>query len=586
MATAEMSKSRVSTNGGARPVRVGDLLVDRGVISKEQLGQALEAQRSQGHQRLLGEVLLELKFASEEQILECLADAYGVPYARISAKVADPKVLEMLPREFVERHNVLPLFHVAGKLTIAVPEPSNVFLIEEIQRAVNCPVQIVAATSNDIRTTLQAYLPQANVFVIDDLVEDIKDDALTLVEQQIADLSNFDDSAADQSPIIKLVNYIIYAAVQERASDIHLEPGDKSLRIRYRVDGNMFEKMRPPFQMTPALVSRIKIMAGMDISERRVPQDGGITVMVNKRAVDLRVSTMPGKMGEKVVMRVIDNRGAQVTLDKLGFSFDMLAKWRSIVNQPNGIVLVTGPTGSGKSTTLYATLSEIVDDTINISTVEDPVEYQLEGVNQFQTNDKAGFTFAKALRALLRQDPDVIMVGEIRDQETGRIATQAALTGHLVVSTLHTNDAPSAVTRLFNVGIEPYLVAASLKGVLAQRLLRKICSHCKEPAELPGTVRKALDRLIGAGPGVDTLYKGAGCPKCRSSGYSGRVGIYELFAPDDETMDAVSRGATLQELRKLAVASGQYTTLAQDGLEKIRAGVTTVEELFSAVTTE
>ena len=568
----------------SRPIRVGDLLVERGVISQDQLSQALEAQKAQGHKKLLGEILLELKLVSEEQVLEAISDAFGVPFARLSPKLADPKVLEILPREFVEKHNVLPLFHINGKLTIAVPEPSNVFLVEEIQRVANCPVQIVAATANDIRSTLQLHLPQSNVFVIDDLVEDIKDDALQLVEQQISDLSNFDDSAADKSPVIKLVNYIVYSAVQERASDIHIEPGDKSLRVRYRVDGNLYEKMTPPYQMTPAIVSRIKIMAGMDISERRVPQDGGITVMINKRAVDLRVSTMPGKQGEKVVMRVIDNRGAQVTLDKLGFSFDMLTKWRSIVSQPNGIVLVTGPTGSGKSTTLYATLSELVDESTNISTVEDPVEYQLEGINQFQTNEKAGFTFAKALRALLRQDPDVIMVGEIRDAETGKIATQAALTGHLVVSTLHTNDAPSAVTRLFNVGIEPYLVAASLKGVLAQRLLRKVCSSCKESVDLSTPMRKAFDRLVSTGVNVDTFYKGAGCPKCRNSGYSGRVGVYELFAPDDETMDAVSRGATLQELRRLALASGQYTTLAQDGIEKVRAGITTVEELFSAVT--
>jgi type IV pilus assembly protein PilB len=567
-----------------RPVRVGDLLVSRGVLTAEQLAQALAAQAADGHRRLLGEVLLELKLATEEQILEALADAYGIPFARLTPKLADPKVLDLLPREFIEKHSVLPLFLVAGKLTVALADLSNVFLIEEVQRLASCAVQVVAATSRDIRSTLQLHLPEANIFVIDDLVEDIKDDALTVVEQQAADVSNFDDSAADQSPVIKLVNWIVYSAVQDRASDIHIEPAEKMLRVRYRVDGNLFEKLRPPYQMTPAIVSRIKIMAGMDISERRVPQDGGITVMVNKRAVDLRVSTMPGKFGEKVVLRVIDHRDSQFSLDKLGFSFDMLTRWRRILHEPNGIVLVTGPTGSGKSTTLYATLGELVDDTTNISTVEDPVEYTLERVNQFQTNEKAGFTFAKALRALLRQDPDVIMVGEVRDQETGRIATQAALTGHLVVSTLHTNDAPSAVTRLFNLGIEPYLVAAALKGVLAQRLLRKVCTNCKETVELAAPLRAALDRLAGNGPRVEAVYRGAGCARCRNSGYSGRIGVYELFAPDDETMDAVSRGATLQELRKLAVSSGKYTRLVEDGLEKVRAGITTVEELFSAVT--
>jgi type IV pilus assembly protein PilB len=572
----------------AKPVRVGDLLVSRGVITAEQLAKALATQKEQGHKRLVGEVLVEQKLVTPEQLLEALAEGYGVPFVRLSPRMVDPHCLELLPREFLDKHTVAPLFHVGGKLTVAMADPANVFLIEEIQRLANCPVQIVAATAADIRATLQSQLPQANVFVIDDLVGDMKDDALHVVEQQVQDLSNLDDSAAGDSPVIKLVNYIIFSAVQERASDVHIEPGERSLRVRFRVDGNLYEKMKPPFQMSPAIVSRIKIMAGMDISERRVPQDGGITVVVAKRSIDLRVSTMPGKFGEKVVLRVIDNRGSNITLDQLGFGFEMLAKWRSIVQQPNGIVLVTGPTGSGKSTTLYATLKELVDVSVNISTVEDPVEYQLEGINQFQTNDKAGFTFAKALRALLRQDPDIVMVGEIRDQETAKIAVQAALTGHLVVSTLHTNDAPSAITRLYNIGVEPYLVAASVKGVLAQRLIRKVCKDCKEPAELPAPLRSALDKLSASAgvPTVETTYKGRGCRKCRNTGYSGRIGIYELFAPDDELLDAVSRGATLQELRRLALGSGKWVTLAQDGLDKVRAGITSVEELFTAVAAE
>ncbi len=379
------------------------------------------------------------------------------------------------------------------------------------------------------------------------------------------------------------MNYIVYAAVQDGASDIHIEPDDNRLRVRYRVDGRLYEKLTPPHSMLPAVVSRIKIMAGLDISERRVPQDGGITIVIDKRQIDLRVSTCPGKFGEKVVIRIIDTRNAMTRLDALGFSSAMLRTFRETIKQPNGVFLVTGPTGSGKSTTLYASLNELNDESVNISTVEDPVEYNLQGVNQFQTNDKAGFTFAGALRSLLRQDPDIIMLGEIRDQETARIATQAALTGHMVLSTLHTNDAPSAITRLYNVGVEPYLVAASIRGVQAQRLVRKICPHCKEPLPLTHSVERTLTQLVPVGdPPLETVYHGVGCAKCRDTGYSGRLGIYELMVPDDLCLDLISRGAGLQELRRHVNQAGGYTTLRQDGIDKVRAGLTTLEELFKA----
>jgi len=563
------------------PIRIGDLLLKAGYVTQEQIEQAVQQQRDSGHKKLLGEVLVDLELVSEEQVMEVLARAYGIPFARISPRLADPKTIDLLPREFLEKQNVLPLYHVAGKMTIAVPEPTNVFLIEEVQRLAGCPVQIVAATAKDISSTLQAYLPNANVFVIDEIVEDIVAEDLTLVEQEITDLGSLEEGAS-KSPVIKLVNYIIHTAVQEGASDIHIEPGEKLLRVRNRVDGRLFEKLRPPFQMQPAVVSRIKIMAGLDISERRVPQDGGITVLMNGRPIDLRVSTMPGKFGEKVVIRIIDNRSAMTSLEKLGFSFEMLQRFRTAINTPNGVVLVTGPTGSGKSTTLYSALNELNDEAVNICTVEDPVENNLGGINQFQVNDRAGFTFANALRALLRQDPDIIMVGEIRDQETARIATQAALTGHLVLSTLHTNDAPSAITRLFNIGVEPYLVAAAVRAVLAQRLLRKICTHCKESIEPPTAMRKTLIRMAGGSCDIDTVYQGVGCQKCRNTGYAGRIGVFEYFAPDDELADAISRGASLQELRHMANASGGFTTLGRDGFDKIKAGLTSVEELFKA----
>jgi len=540
--TPPITKSASAVGDGAIPrsVRVGDLLLEKGLITPEQVDQALEHQKHKGHKKLLGECLVELKFVTEEQVMQVLAEAYGVPFARISPKIADPKIVELLPREFLEKQCVLPLFLVRGKLTLAVHEPSNVFLSEEVERMTGYDVQVVASTAKDIHNTLQNHLPNANVFVIDEIVDDIEENDLSLVEKQITDLSDL-ESAAGDSPVIKLVNYLIYTAVQEAASDIHIEPGDQELRVRYRVDGRLHEKMSPPYQMLPAVVSRVKIMAGLDISERRMPQDGGICVMINKRQIDLRVSTMPGKFGEKVVIRIIDKSNTMASLEKLGFAYDMLELYRTVIAQPNGIILVTGPTGSGKSTTLYATLNEINDEAKNISTVEDPVEYNLPGINQFQTNDRAGFTFPSALRSLLRQDPDVIMVGEIRDEETGRIATQAALTGHLVFSTLHTNDAPSAVTRLFNIGVEPYLVAAAIRAVLAQRLVRKICS----------------------------------------AGYAGRIGIYELFVPDAEALDAVSRGATLQELRRMAEHAG-YHTLRGDGIDKVRAGLTTIDELLTA----
>lgn len=554
---------------------LGQLLLTRGLVKQEHLDRALEEQKRSNHQKLLGEVLIELRICSEDQICEALAEAYGVPYARVSPKVADPKAIEMLPKEFLEKHSVLPLFLVEGTLTVAVPEPANVFLIEEIERLAGYPVQVVAATTHDIRATIQAYLPSENVFVIDDIIDDVKPEEFSLIERQVEDISNLEQMAGD-SPVIKLVNYCIYNAVKDGASDIHIEPGENVLRVRYRIDGRLTEKLRPPFAMQAAIASRIKIMAGLDISERRLPQDGGIHVMMEKRPIDLRVSTMPGKYGEKVVVRIIDNEKASVSLEKLGFGYDTLKQWRKLIASPNGILLVTGPTGSGKTSTLYASLQEMNNPDVNICTVEDPVEYALAGINQFQVNEKAGFTFASALRSLLRQDPDVVMVGEIRDPETAKISTQAALTGHLVLTTLHTNDAPSSITRLFNLGIEPYLVGASLSGVLAQRLVRKLCQTCKE-AYAPSINEKRMLEKFGAP--VETLYRPKGCPRCRNLGYHGRIGIYELLLIEDRLNERISQGAALNEIRELARELG-LKTLRCDGVEKVKGGITTLEEVY------
>jgi type IV pilus assembly protein PilB len=561
--------------GTATRKPLGQLLLEKGSIKPDQLDRALEEQRRSNHQKLLGEILVEMRSCTEDQVTEALAQGYGVPYARISPRIADPHAVALLPREFLEKHQVLPLFLVEAMLTVAVSEPANVFLLEEIERISGYNVQLVAATSRDIKATLQTYLPNDKVFVIDDIIEEVDPNEFALIEAKIEDITNLEEAAGD-SPVIKLVNYCIYNAVKDGASDIHIEPGDGVMRVRYRIDGRLTEKLRPPHLMHAAVASRIKIMAGLDISERRLPQDGGIHVMMDKRPVDLRVATMPGKHGEKVVVRVIDNDKASVNLEKLGFGYDMLNQWRKLISLPNGILLVTGPTGSGKSTTLYAVLQELNAGDVNICTVEDPVEFNLAGVNQFQVNEKAGFTFATALRSLLRQDPDILMIGEIRDTETARLATQAALTGHLVLSTLHTNDAVAAVTRLFNLGIESYLVGATLSGVLAQRLVRKLCQRCREPYDPTAHEHRLIDKLAGD---VQTLYRPKGCPACRNLGYTGRIGIYELFIPSDAMFERISQGASLNELRESARAAGMVT-LRTDGIEKVKAGITTLEEIY------
>lgn len=557
------------------PKQLGNLLVERGVITKEQLEQALEEQRSHGQNRLLGEILVTMGFADEQTVMAALAESYGVPFARITPRIADPRAIECLPREFIDTHTVLPLFRVHDTLTVAVSEPANLFLAEEIQRLANATVQLVAATAADIRSTVQAYLPAANVFVIDEIYADVDVQEFAVVESQALDLGDVEEMSG-QSPVVKLVNFVIYQAIHERASDIHIESEEGRCRVRYRVDGRLVTKLMPPHQMHPAVVSRIKIMAGMDISERRVPQDGDVHVAIDGRPVDLRISTMPGRHGEKVVIRIIDTRNTLLPVEKLGMATDMVERWRAGIRSPHGMVLVSGPTGSGKSTTLYSALGEINSDDLNISTVENPVEGRISGVNQFQVNVKAGFTFATALRSMLRQDPDVIMVGEIRDLETATVATQAALTGHLVFSTIHTNDAISAVTRLINMGIEPYLVGAMLRMVLAQRLVRKVCPHCKEPVAPNEAVRRAIEEEIGE---CKELYQGPGCARCRGTGYAGRVGIFELFTPDEVLLESVVNGVSLQELRRAAGEQG-HKGLRSDGLRKVALGLTTYEEII------
>jgi type IV pilus assembly protein PilB len=437
-------------------------------------------------------------------------------------------------------------------------------------------IQIVAATAKDIRRMITS-LPNSKVFVIDDIIEDSEGTDVTLIEDAIEDIGDVEEIAG-QSPVIRLVNYIVFNAVKEGASDIHIEPADRCMRVRYRIDGRLYKSLEVPQHLLNAVTSRIKIMASLDISERRLPQDGRVHVMLEGRKIDLRVSTFPTTRGEKTVIRILDTRAVSLNLEDLGFAEDILCNFQQNLRVPNGIILVTGPTGSGKSTTLYAGLNSISSMENNVCTVEDPIEYHLPLINQFQVQEKIGLTFSRALRTLLRQDPDVIMVGEVRDEETARTAIQAALTGHLVLSTLHTNDAPSAITRLINMGVEPYLIGAALNMVLAQRLVRRICAKCRQTYEPPRTIRKTLERM---GYEFETFYKGAGCRACRNTGYRGRIGIHELLTVNDELRDAVVANPAISNLRAIAERNG-LISLQHDGFRKVREGITSYEEIFQA----
>ena len=559
------------------PARLGSLLVQKGYLSQEGLESALSEQHQGRKGKLLGEILIEVDACTEDQVAECIAAECGVPYAKLETRIFDAKIIDVLPREFIEKNLVLPLFVVGDTLTLAVCEPSNLFLIDEAEKLAKLKVQIVVATAKDIRRMITT-LPNSKVFVIDDIIDGSDAGDVTLIEESIEDISDVEEGAG-QSPVIRLVNFIIYNAVKEGASDVHIEPADRCLRVRYRIDGRLYKSLEVPSHLLSAVTSRIKIMGGMDISERRLPQDGRIHVMLDGRKIDLRCSTFPMARGEKTVIRVLDTRSVSLVLEDLGFSEDILKGLHTEIRAPNGIALVTGPTGSGKSTTLYAALNGISSMDNNVCTVEDPIEYHLPLINQFQVQERVGLTFSKALRTLLRQDPDVIMVGEIRDEDTARTAIQAALTGHLVFSTLHTNDACSAITRLINIGIEPYLLGAALNMILAQRLVRRICPKCRQQYEPPRNVRKALERM---GHEMPEYFRGVGCKRCRNTGYSGRVGIHELLVLDDALRDAVINDPSIGNIRHMAEQRGMIT-LRMDGFRKVREGLTTIEEILHVV---
>jgi len=551
-----------------------DVLLQQGKISQQQY-QHLRQQQLLQPDGQTEQILAESDFVNAEGILRAKAQMYGMEFRSIMPEQLDRNLFEQLGVEldFARKNYVCPVNVSDGTLVIATSDPANIFAIEDVKRKTSMDVKVVLCRPENIEVLCDAMREEIIDYDVDNIISDMTD--VEVVEDVKKDFEDL-ERMAGQSPVIKFVNYLISNAINSGASDIHIEPKDKQTRIRYRIDGVLFETMQCPAKMHPATVSRIKIMANLDISERRLPQDGKVSVIVGGRAIDLRISVLPTNRGEKVVIRILDSKSVMHGLECLGMEQGTLEQFSKQITMPNGIFLVTGPTGSGKSTTLYAALAQMDGDKLNISTVEDPVEYELDFCNQVQVQEKIGLSFASALRSLLRQDPDIIMIGEIRDQETARIAVQAALTGHLVFSTLHTNDASSSVTRLVDIGIDPYLIAASLNGVLAQRLVRRICPKCRQLYEMPEQMRIHIER---AGIDPSQLYRGAGCEHCHNSGYVGRVGIYEMLIIDDAFRNMINKNPSVAPMRSLFRQRG-CKMLFDDGLEKVKAGLTTIEEVL------
>lgn len=567
---------------------VGQLLLEKGLLTQEQLDEALRVQKNTTEQ--LGRILTDLGYVSERDVMRAHAEQLGIPFLELGQVSVDQDIAKSIPQSVVQRYNAVPIRRTGNRLTVAMSDPSNVFALDDIRLITGYEIDPMLATADDISSLLggsngdpagESDLQNA-LADLDGGIGGMGDD----MDLASAGIDEDVDRAAqleDEAPIIRVVNVIIQQAIKDTASDIHVEPDRRGVRIRYRIDGVLHEVMRVPKYVHAPLVSRIKIMADMNIAERRLPQDGRIHVKHEGHDYDMRVSSLPTVFGEKVVMRILDQNSVLIGLGKLGMFPDTQAQLESIIVQPNGMILSTGPTGSGKTTTQYSILNKINSVETNILTIEDPVEYQLPGLNQVHVNRKAGLTFASAMRSFLRQDPDIIMVGEIRDLETAETAVQASLTGHLVLSTLHTNDAPSAITRLMDMGVEPFLIASSIIGILAQRLGRSICQHCKEPYKPPA---EALHRVGFNVDDMDTVvfYRGRGCDRCRHTGYRGRQGIFEMMLINEEIQDLTVKRAPLSEIRNAAMANGMKT-LKMDGFQKVLEGTTTVEEVMRVVFT-
>ncbi len=580
---------------------LGEIMVEKGWISNAELAEARKAQRTSGNPDL-GRVLIDLGYATERDVTEARATQLGLPFVDLNLIKPDPKALNLVPQRLCQQHNILPIAVQGNTLLLVVADPSNVLAVDDVRLATGKQVKIGLAAPSAIEDAIAKYYGGGNVTTAPatvgnggqsgDSAQDVP--SLASITDDVQKYSHreamMEDETAEavkvseEAPIIRVANTIIQQAILQRASDIHVEPVPKGVRIRYRIDGVLHEIMTLPKYIHPPLISRYKIMSDMNIAERRIPQDGRIGIIFRDKEYDLRVSCLPTLLGEKIVMRILDKSSVLIGLNKLGFLPEVQAQLETIITQPNGMILSTGPTGSGKTTTQYSILHRINKMEVNILTVEDPVEYQLPGISQVHVNRKAGLTFATALRAFLRQDPDIIMVGEIRDLETAEIAIEAALTGHLVLSTLHTNDAPSAVTRLVDMGVEPFLIAATVIGVLAQRLARRICNNCKISYEVPAHHLRRFGYKPEREDEMVTLWKGQGCEQCRHTGFSGRIAITELMIMNDEIAELIVRRAPLADIREAARANGMKL-LREDGLIKILEGITTPEEVMRVVFT-
>lgn len=556
--------------------KIGSLLLNENLITQEQLEQAIAVQKKEGGR--LGSLLIKLGFVDEAKIAEFLGKQYNVPFVDLNSVHIDQKTLNLIPKDLSRKFLVIPFDREGQNLKVAIADPSNVYAIEELRFVTGFNIKPYVAVESSIveylskigdeKAALAELEADFDDFELDNLEFEEAEEEVSLEELQ-RDIND--------TPIVKLVNHILNEAVKRGASDIHIEPYEKEFRVRYRIDGVMHEFLRPPRVAKDAVTSRLKILADLDIAEKRLPQDGRIKIRLQGKAIDMRVSTLPVLYGEKVVMRILDKSNLQLDLTKLGFEQSSLDRFIEAIESPYGMVLVTGPTGSGKSTTLYSALSRLNKEDVNIMTAEDPVEYNIFGINQVQMKDDIGLNFAAALRSFLRQDPDIVMVGEIRDYETAEIAIKAALTGHLVLSTLHTNDAPSTINRLLNMGIEPFLVASSTNLILAQRLARKLCANCKEEINLPN------EALLSVGFKKNELgkfkpMKGKGCDSCSGTGYKGRLALYEVMPVTENIKDMILRGANSTELKQMAIKEGMLS-LRRSGLEKVKKGLISIEEV-------
>jgi type IV pilus assembly protein PilB len=556
--------------------RIGELLVQKNLLSEEQLKRAKEEARTSGTR--IGYQITKLGFVGEEKVAEAVSNQYGVPTIELDEFEVDPEVIGLIPEEVATKHTILPVNRAGSTLIVAMSDPSNIFAIDDIKFLTGYNVEVVVAAEEAIRRAIDRYYDKGAD--LDEVMAGFDDNEFEVIGDEEGPSLEELEKAVEDAPVVKLVNLVLTDAIKKNASDIHIEPYEKDFRVRYRIDGVLYEVMRPPRKLRNPLTSRVKIMADLDIAERRLPQDGRIKLKMGKsKEMDYRVSVLPTLFGEKIVLRLLDKGNLQLDMTKLGFEEKQLSDFKRAIHLPFGMVLVTGPTGSGKTTTLYSALSELNKTSENISTAEDPVEFNLAGINQVQMKEDIGLNFAASLRAFLRQDPDIIMVGEIRDFETAEIAIKAALTGHMVLSTLHTNDAPSTINRLLNMGIEPFLVASSVNAIVAQRLARKICPECKQ--EDAAITREELEQ---AGLTPDEAkkcrpMKGAGCGNCSETGFKGRIAVYEVMVATETLKEFVLNGASSTEIKREAIRAGM-STLRRSVLNKVMEQTTTLAEVF------